>query len=711
MLGLSPKLHGQSPFEDGPLSPHDFVSIDAQGKVTICARNPESGQGVLNALPMLVAEELDVDWQDVRVVRSGVGRKFGAQITGGSTATPQNWEPMRRVGAAARRLLITAAAKRWDVPVEECTTASGRVHHRPSQRSLGYGELAQEALELPVPELESLQLKNPKDYKIIGTFVPGVENREIVTGKPIFGIDVELPGMLHAVFEKTPVMGGKVVSANLDEIKSMKGVKHAFVVDGRPKPRTYPNYLFEDPGLEAGIAIVADSWWAAESARKKLAVKWDLGQWATQDSAANAARAGELSKQTPQRTLLEGGDVDTVFGRDDVKIAEGAYAYPFIAHATMEPQNCTAHYRDGKVEIWSGTQFPQPGLSAIASLLNIPTSDVTIHMVRAGGGFGRRAYNDAMCEAVWISKVVSAPVKLIWTRENDMQHDYYRCGGFQYMKAATDQNGKLAAWSDHFVAYGEGDAFAHDGDFRPNEFPAAFVPHLSVRSSVMPLGLKTGALRAPRSNSTAWVIQSFLDEVAHAAGKDPIQFRLELLSSTPERESGFDPVRMRRVLELVADKSGWGRHQPGQGTALGVAFHYSHRSYLAEVAEVTVASNKKVRVNKVWVAGDVGSHIVNPSGAENQVQGAVVDGLSELMQEITLKEGRVMQTNYHDHPALRISQAPPVEVHFLKSDNAPTGLGEPALPPILPAVCNAIFAATGERIRTLPMTKQGFSFA
>ncbi|MFN0104913.1 MAG: molybdopterin cofactor-binding domain-containing protein [Bryobacteraceae bacterium] len=720
VLGLQPKLRAQNPFADAPLAPMDFVSVGADGSVTIAARNPDLGQGMLNTLPMLVAEELDVDWKDVKVVRSGVGRKFGVQLTGGSTATPLNWEPMRRVGAGARALLVTAGAQTWGVPAEECTTASARVHHRSSQRSLGYGELAAKAVSLPVPDLRSLKLKDPKEYKIIGKSTIGVENKAIVTGKPIFGIDVTRPGMLYAVFHKTPVMGGKVVSANLDEVKAMKGVKHVFVVEGKPMPNAYPNYLFQDPGLETGIAVVADSWWAAQSARRKLVVKWASGNWGTQDGAVNAKKAEELSKQPPARTLRKEGDVDTVFQSAGVKVVEAPYSFPFIAHATMEPQNCTAHYKDGKVEIWSSTQFPQPGRQLVARLLSLKEEDVTVNMVRGGGGFGRRAYNDSMCEAVWISKVVGAPVKLVWAREDDMQHDYYRCGGFQYFKAAIDKNGKLAAWRDHFVGYGEGESFTHDGGFNPTEFPTGFVSNLLVQSSVMPLGLKTGALRAPYSNSTAWVVQSFLDELAHAAGKDPIQFRMELLSSAVPRPAaaangrpgaGLDPARMRGVIQLVAEKSGWGKRQLPKGTAMGIAFHYSHGGYFAEVAEAAVAANKRVKVNRVWVVGDVGSHIINPSGAENQVQGAVVDGLSELIQEITLKDGRVVQSNYGNHPILRIAQAPPIDVHFLRSDNRPTGLGEPALPPILPAVCNAIFSATGERIRTLPMTKQGFSFA
>ena len=718
MLGLYPKAaalaQGGRPVA-AALLPADFIRIAPNGIVTLTSKNTEIGQNVLNMLPMLIAEELDVDWKDVKIVRADADNKYGPQFTGGSSATPMNWEPMRQVGAAGRQMLIAAAAQTWGVAATECSTASGRVHHKASNRSLGYGELASKAATMPVPDLRSVKLKDPKDYKIIGTSTVSVETKDIVTGKPIFGIDVTVPGMLYAVFQRTPVLGGKAVSANLDVIKALKGVKHVFLVEGRPLGADYPNYLFEDPGFESGVAIVADSWWAAQSAREKLEVKWDFGKWGAQDSVENAQKAQALSQQPPARMLRQDGDVEAIFKRDDIKVIESPYVIPFIAHGTMEPQNCTAHFKDGKLEIWTAGQIPQSGRTMVARLLNLPESDVTVHVVRGGGGFGRRAYNDLMLDAAWISKQVGAPVKLLWTREDDIQHDYYRCGGFQFMKGAVDKDGKLVAWHDHFVAYGEGNAFAHDGGFLPAEFPARFVPNYRVQSSVMPLGLKTGALRAPYSNSTAWVIQSFIDELAHAAGKDPLQFRLDLLTTTPlplaAREAGLDASRMIGVIKLVAEKSGWGKRQAPKGTAMGVAFHFSHRGYFAEVAEVTVSANKKIKVNKVWVAADIGSHIINPSSAETQAQGAVIDGLSEMIQEITLKNGAVVQSNYHQHPMLRMSQTPPIEVHFLKTNNPPTGLGEPALPPILPAVCNAIFTATGERIRTMPITKQGFSFA
>jgi len=715
MLGLYPKAAAlaQGRPQAPALAPPDFVSIASNGVVTLTARNPETGQHSYNMLPMLIAEELDVDWKDVKIVRAGVDNKYGMQFTGGSIATPSNWEPMRQVGGAARQMLIAAAANTWGVAESECSTASSRVLHKASNRSLGYGELASKAATMPVPDFRSLKLKDPKDYKIIGTTTNDVENKDIVTGKPIFGIDVTVPGMLYAVFQKTPVMGGKVGSANLDAIKATKGVKAAFVVEGKPLPRNFPNYLNDDPGLESGVAIVADSWWAAQSAREKLEVKWDEGKWATQNSADIAKRAEELSKQPAARTLRKDGDVEAVFNRSDVKVVESTYVFPFIAHAPLEPQNCTAHYKDGKLEIWSTSQTPQIGRTIVSRLMGMPEKDITIHMVRGGGGFGRRLYNEYMCEAAWISKTVGAPVKLLWTREDDMQHDYYRSGGFQYLKGAVDGAGKLVAFQDHSIGYGEGETFTHAGEISGLEFPAQFVPNFLMQATVMPLGLKTGALRAPRSNVFAWVFQSFLDELAHAAGKDPVEFRLELLGNMPPKgtQGVMDAERMIDVVKLVAEKSGWGKQKFPKGRALGIGFYYSHRGYFAEVADLTVSASKKIKVNKVWVAGDIGSQIINPGASENLTQGAVVDGMSEMLQEITLKDGRVVQTNYHQHPLVKMSQTPPIEIHWIKSSNPPTGLGEPALPPILPAIANAVFTATGERIRTMPMTKQGFSFA
>lgn len=689
----------------GTFEPNAFVRIGADGVITIIAKNPEVGQGVKTMLPMLVAEELDVPLAMVTVEQAMADEKrYGRQVAGGSTATPLNWEPMRKAGAAGRHLLLAAAAATWNVPVAECSTdGTGTVHHKASRRKLGYGALAARAATLPLPDAAGITLKDPKDFRVIGKPHAQVDARKIATGQPLFGIDVTVPGMKHAVFEKAPVFGAKVASANLDEIRALPGVTHAFVIPGTA----------DLTGLLPGVAIVADTWWHARSARKRLRVQWAEHPTAQQSSAGYRATAQAAFAGAPQQVLKRSGDVTAAFAAAPT-VVEATYEYPFLAHASLEPMNCTARWANGRMELWAPTQNPQPGRLQVAETLGIAPDAIDIHLVRGGGGFGRRLNNDYMVEAAWIAREAGVPVKLLWTREDDTQHDFYRPAGYHQLKGAVDAAGRLVAWQDHFVTFGESPTrTARAAGIGATEFPFGYVPHFSYGVSTMPLGVPTGFLRAPTSNAIAFVFQGFLDELAHAAKQDPVQFRLALLAqldaNAPVARGEASPMsaeRMRGVLQLVAEKSGWGKRSLPRGTGMGVGMHYSHRGYFAEVVQATVSPAGDLRVDKVWVAGDVGSQIINPSGALQQVQGSVLDGIGEaLRQEITIEGGRVVQQSFDDFELLRITEAPPVEVHFRTTDVPPTGMGEPALPPVIPALANAIFAATGRRVRSLPLSR------
>ncbi len=681
-----------------------YIRITPEGTIYIYSKNPEIGQGIKTAMPMIIAEELDADWADVKVEQSPINvTLFGRQNAGGSRSIARNWNSMREVGAAARHMLVQAAAIEWQVPATECTTKKSFVVHEPTGRRAAYGTLVEKAATLPVPPTASLRLKDREDFTLIGTRKGGVDNLAVVTGKPLFGIDQTLPGMLFAIYQKCPAVGGKAKSANLDEILALPGVKHAFILDGNGN----------DLELMPGVAIVATSTWAAFQAKEQLRVEWDEAE-ASKDSWSALQQAAEGLKDKPGKKVLhETGDADAATAAAATSVG-AYYTYHFAAHANLEPQNCTAWFKGDTVELWAPTQSPTRGVTAVARLLGISQDAVMLHQTRVGGGFGRRLVNDYACEAAAISRAINAPVKLTWTREDDMQHDFYRTAGFHAFMGGLDEGGKLTAWQDHIITFsndGEKPVIAAVPRQPEHEFPAHLVNNFRLSQSLLPLRTRCGLLRAPGSNTRAWAIQSFLHELSTAAGRDHLAFLLEIMGEPrwlpPRTPYGLNTGRAVDVIKLAAEKAGWNKTLP-TGRALGLAFHFSHAGYFAEVADVSVDETKQVTVHRVTVAADIGA-VVNMSGAENQVQGSVIDGLSVMAeQEITMEQGRIEQANFDTYPLLRMESAPIVDVHFIRSDNPPTGVGEPALPPLAPAVCNAIFAVTGHRVRTLPISKEGF---
>lgn len=685
-----------------------FVKISSDGQITIYSANPEMGQGIKTALPMIVAEEMGAKWEDVVVLQSPIdAERFGGQGAGGSTTIPRTFDQMRRMGASAREMLIGAASESMEVPRGELTAKHSEVIHITGQK-LTFGQLAALAVKQPVPDPETLVFKDSEDYTIIGTSISGVDNLVIVTGLALFGIDAQVPGMQFASYQKCPAIGGRAVSANLDEIRKLPGVTDAFIIEGNGKVSQ----------LLSGVAIVGDSTWTVFNAKQKLKVKWDESEASKDSWTGLVATADKLKDQAGEDEVTSTGDVDAEFAKSSNKTIEGYYTYPFVSHFCLEPMNCTASYEVGKngekdsLELWVPTQAPTRIAPTVNSLFGLDQDRVVIHQTRLGGSFGRRGATEFVCEAAEISRRVGKPVKLTWTREDDMHHDYFRVGGFQKVKASVDENGKLVAWDQHFIGMTRDGRPVSGSRFSPNSFPLLNLANVRGTKTMLDIDTPCGPWRAPGSNTHAFVVQSFIHDLAHLAGRDHLEFLLEIMGEPrwfkPGNIRSLNTGRAADVIKLAAKEAGWGRSMP-EGSGLGLAFYFSHAAHIAEVAEVSVDSNKKLTVHNVTVAVDIGP-IINMSGATSQVEGAVIDGLSTMIgQQITMEKGRIQQSNFHDYQVLRMPDAPRVDVHFIQSDNRSTGIGEPALPPLAPAVGNAIFAATGHRVRTMPLTEEGYS--
>ena len=715
VLGLSMGAPGEAQAQSAgppprPFAPGAFVRIAPDGKITLISKNPEIGQGIKTGFGVILAEELDAKWSDVTVEQAEVNRAvYGSQMAGGSMSIPRAWDELRYAGAGARAMLVAAAAQQWGVPASDLTTSDSTVIHAASGRTASYGSLATAAAALPVPDIGSLRLKTRKEYKLIGKRFTGVDNAALVRGQPLFALDVQLPGMKYASIAKCPSVGGKAKSFNAEEIKKLPGVLDAFIVEGTP-----PVTDVMKTGVLPGVAIIGKSTWAVFSARKALKIEWDT-RTASKDSWTDFVKqASALASKTQGEVVVKTkGDVDLALAaaKTHNKTVEAFYQFGFVSHAQLEPQNTVAWFKDGAVELWAPMQVPDPALVAAAA--GLPADKVKLNQMRVGGGFGRRTMNDFVCEAAYLSRRVDGPVQVVWSREDDMRHDAYRVGGFMGYRAGLDAQGKLSAFDAHMVSFKDtaSGKVSKGGGISPNEFPADYVDDYRASQSLMPLSTPTVWWRAPGASTMAWVQQSFLHEVAVAAGRDHVEFLLELFGRRTGQAAppaaGLDPDRAIGVIKLAADKAGWGKPLP-KGHHLGLAFYFSHLAHIAEVAEVSVDASKKVTVHRVTVAADVGP-VINLSAAENQCEGSVVDAIGTMGLEVTIEDGAAQQTNFDRYPLPRMAISPQVDVHFVQSEHSPTGLGEPVFPPVVPAICNAIHAATGHRVRTLPITKEGFT--
>lgn len=693
-----------------PLAPNAFVRIDPDGQVTITVARAEIGQGVRTSLPLLVAEELDADWAAVRIEQGGVDRDaFGEQFAGGSQSVRTGWTPLRRAGAVARALLVQAAAARWGVDPGSCSTARGVVRHAASGRRAPYGTLTAAAARLPVPG--EVQLKDASTFTLVGRPTRQRDAPDIVAGRARFGLDARVAGMRYACIERAPVFGARPLSVDAAAARALRGVTDVITLD----TETLAGFGDNNPRPVGGVAVIATSTWAALRGRRALQVTWSAGATA-EDSERRRAECARLAAGAPERVVRNDGDFEHAWA-GAARTLQAVYEVPLLAHAPMEPMNCLADVRAGRCEVWAPTQNPLSARDVAAAVSGVPPAAVSVHVMRCGGGFGRRFYVDYVAEAVLLSRRSGAPVQVVWTREDDMRHGFYRPASYHAMRAAVDATGRPVAWSQHLVNAQRGEflawrlppgagTLAAGDELGPFDFPAGCIPNLrlagtALRGCPVPLG----QWRSVEDSTNVFVYQSFIDELAHLAGADPLAYRLDVLGAPralPYYNRSYDTGRLRGVLEAAARAAEWGSPLPaGQGR--GIAGAYANSSYVAIVAEVEVSAAHEVRVRRMVVAADLGT-VVNPLGATAQLEGAVLFALSAaLKQEITVAGGRVVQGNFDDFPVLRMPEAPRIEVHLVPGGDAPLGAGETAVPPTAPALANAVFAATGVRVRRLPI--------
>jgi isoquinoline 1-oxidoreductase subunit beta len=704
---LTPSAFAAGAADQEKKKPNPFdawVRITPDNRVTLILAKSEMGQGIMTALPMILAEELSLDWKRVNIEQAPTNPAIYSHGTGGSGSVAGSWLPLRQAGAAAREMLITAAAEHWNVNRDTCKAKDGGVLHGARNQFLTYGQLVPDAAKLPIPNFNTVPLKNSDDFTIVGHDQHRFEARAKSTGAAKFGIDSRAPDMLYAVIARCPVFGGKVAKFDATKTKAVHGVRDVVPIDA------------VGPGAftAGGIAVLADNSWAAIQGRKALDITWDEGPNASESSASLREHFIENAGK-PGKIVRNDGDADGALAAPAKKI-EAVYELPFAPHACMEPMNCTVHIRQNGAEAWVPTQAPQWAQDVIAGVSKLPRESVVVHTMLMGGAFGRRYHADFVMEAAQVAKTTDKPVMVLWTREDDMQHDFYRPASYHRMQAAVDAQGNLAAWKHFQSSTSIAAVWDKDGKEKPeaSEFAtAAFIPYVTPNFRVEYALAKSGVPRAwwrsVEHSSSGFVVETFADELAAAMGADPLAFRLGLMGyarkipdfTNPQEGKPLDTARLKGVLQLAAEKAGWGKPLP-KGVGRGIAGYYSFHSYTAAVAEASV-TNGRIVVHRMVYAVDCGRPI-NPNGIAAQVEGAAIYGLSAMLKDaITIDRGRVQQANFNDYDMPRMREMPQIEVHVVPSTEEPTGIGEPGLPVAAPAVCNAVFNATGKRLRRLPV--------